>query len=122
MRPRISHSFNMQSPVERGGFLHKLSLHLFDQETLSQRNLGSVSNLISLVQSLEKTKLMLVAAQHLDIMNLSGESVQLNMGNLSLSTSRTNSNYSLDKINQIKIEISEHLENFQSMKCEFLET
>jgi hypothetical protein len=64
---------------------------------------------------------MLIASQHLDIMNLSGESIQLNMGNLTLSSSKANSNYSLEKINEIKKDISEHLENFQSLKCDFLE-
>jgi hypothetical protein len=94
---------------------------MFYQEIFDQRKTDSVSNIISMIQLLEKNKLMLIASQHLDIMNLSGESVQLNMGNLTLSSSKTNSNYSLEKINEIKKEISEHLENFQSLKCDFLE-
>lgn len=94
---------------------------MFYQEIFDQRKTDSVSNIISMIQSLEKNKLMLIASQHLDIMNLSGESVQLNMGNLTLSSSKTNSNYSLEKMNEIKKEISEHLENFQSLKCDFLE-
>jgi hypothetical protein len=83
--------------------------------------MDSVSNIISIIQSLEKTKLMLIASQHLDIMNLCGESVQLNMGNLTLTSSKANSNYSFQKIYEIKKDISEHLENFQSLKCDFLE-
>lgn len=94
---------------------------MFYQDTFDQRKMGSVSNIISMIQLLEKSKLMLVASQHLDIMNLSGESVQLNLGNLTLSSSKTNSSYSLEKINEIKNEISEHLENFQSLKCDYLE-
>jgi uncharacterized protein YPO0396 len=88
---------------------------------VEQRHLKDVANIIISIQKLEKDKLMLVAAQHLDIMNLSGQPLALKIGSLNLSSSETNSEYYTEKIEEIKKSISTHLENFQSVKCDYLE-
>ena len=91
------------------------------KEAVEYRRLEDVANIIISIQLLEKDKLMLVAAQHLDIMNLSGQPLALKIGTLNLLSSKTNSEYFVEKIAEINKNISTNLENFQSLKCDFLE-
>lgn len=71
---------------------------------------------------MEKEKLLLVAAQHLDVMHLSIPSeVTLTMGNLTLTSTDANKKYSNEKIVEIKEKITESLDNFQSLKCDYLD-
>lgn len=88
---------------------------------VEHRHLEDVAKIIISIQLLEKDKLMLVAAQHLDIMNLSGQPLALKIGNLNLLSSESNSEYFNEKIEEIKKNISTNLENFQSLKCDYLE-
>ena len=88
---------------------------------VEHRHLEDVAKIIISIQLLEKDKLMLVAAQHLDIMNLSGQPLALKIGNLNLLSSESNSEYFNEKIEEIKKNISTDLENFQSLKCDYLE-
>lgn len=88
---------------------------------VEHRHLQDVAKIIISIQLLEKDKLMIVAAQHLDIMNLSGQPLALKIGNLNLLSSESNSEYFNEKIEEIKKNISTNLENFQSLKCDYLE-
>ena len=88
---------------------------------VEHRHLEDVAKIIISIQLLEKDKLMIVAAQHLDIMNLSGQPLTLKIGNLNLLSSESNSEYFNEKIGEIKKNISTNLENFQSLKCDYLE-
>ena len=88
---------------------------------VEHRHLEDVAKIIISIQLLEKDKLMIVAAQHLDIMNLSGQPLALKIGNLNLLSSESNSEYFNEKIEEIKKNISTNLENFQSLKCDYLE-
>ena len=88
---------------------------------VEHRHLEDVAKIIISIQLLEKDKLMIVAAQHLDIMNLSGQPLALKIGNLNLLSSESNSEYFNEKIGEIKKNISTNLENFQSLKCDYLE-
>ena len=75
--------------------------------------------MINHIQLLEKEKLLLVAAQHLDIMHLNVPSLAINIGSMSLSTTDENTKYSDTKIIEIQQKISESLEEFQSLKCDY---
>lgn len=101
-------------------FSHRSWHSLAQQEVVEQRQLKDVADIIISIQKLEKDKLMLVAAQHLDIMNLRGQPLALKIGSLNLSSTETNSEYYIEKIEEIKKSISTHLENFQSLKCDYL--
>jgi hypothetical protein len=65
----------------------------------------------------------LVAAQHLDIMHEKSPSMAFEMGEtMTLISSVASIRYSSDKINELKSKISESLDEFQELKCDFLET
>ena len=83
--------------------------------------MDEVAKLVGDIQLLEKTKLMLVAAQHLDIMNLSGQPNALSLGNLTLTSSETNKEYSDKKMRDVKTDICDAVEIFQSLKCDYVE-
>ena len=89
--------------------------------TFDERSLKDVVFLINLIQSQEKEKLLLVAAQHLDLMQMSDISLKFKMGNLSLTTTKENIVYSDERIKEIEEKISDALENFQSLKCDYSE-
>lgn len=93
----------------------------FLQDIFATRDTKDIVDSINDIQLLEKEKLLLVAAQHLDKMHLSIPSLGANMGNLSLTTTETNSKYAIDKMRQLEQKISESLENFQSLKCDYSE-
>lgn len=64
---------------------------------------------------------MLVAAQHLDVMNITGQSSTMTLGNLTLTSSETNKEYSDKKMRDVKTDICEAVEIFQSLKCDYME-
>lgn len=92
------------------------------QDIFNERTKNGIVILINQIQLLEKEKLLLIAAQHLDVMYKKFPSIAPNMGsNMTLSSTAVNAIYSSDKIIEIQVKISDILEEFQSLKCDYLE-
>ena len=78
---------------------------------------------IASIQSLEKEKLTLIAAQHLDQIHQKLPSVAPIMHeSMSLTPTENSRSYAKNKINQIECDITLCLEEFQSLKCDYLDT
>jgi hypothetical protein len=86
--------------------------------------------LIARIQKLEKEKLVIVAAEHLDKMNAKLSSSANNHGviavapkmheSMTLSTTEESRKYNKDRITEIETGISELLDEFQALKCEHM--
>ena len=77
---------------------------------------------IAAIQTLEKEKLTLIAAQHLDQIHLKLPSVAPVMHeSMSLTPTETSRSYAKNRITQIENDITVCLEEFQGLKCDYLD-
>ena len=89
------------------------------KDIMIARGIHEAGAAIANIQSLEKGKLTLIAAQHLDKIHENLPSVAPVMHeNMILTPSIANEKYTTDKIAEIECTISNILEDFQAMKCD----
>jgi hypothetical protein len=89
------------------------------KDIMIARGASEAATAIANIQSLEKGKLTLVAAQHLDKIHEKLPSVAPVMhDNMTLTPSAANKQYTTDKIAEIECTVSNILEDFQAMKCD----